>query len=169
MGKFNFGPASQHETIVFGSEKPGISGTLNEWIAFMKDQGIKRIVCLQESDIAPGLLEAYAEEFGEENILHAPIHDYELCDLDTLQNEFLPFLKQADVDQTPVLVHCWGGSGRTGHMLAAWLVYGRGFSPEDALEAVTRVSGVRRNPREAVLNGNASEEDLKDLLESCQP
>jgi hypothetical protein len=50
-------------------------------------------------------------------------------------------------------------------VLAAWLVFGRGFSIEDAVTAVTAMG---RNPREAVDWGNAKPEDLYVLLEACQ-
>ncbi|KAG2483755.1 hypothetical protein HYH03_017410 [Edaphochlamys debaryana] len=35
-----------------------------------------------------------------------------------------------------VVVHCWGGGGRTGLALAAWLVRGHGMEPEAAAEHV---------------------------------
>lgn len=37
---------------------------------------------------------------------------------------------------TPILVHCKGGYGRTGTMLAAHLIKHRGLSPEDAIRFV---------------------------------
>jgi protein-tyrosine phosphatase len=58
-------------------------------------------------------------------------------------------------------VHCSGGSGRTGHILAAWLVHHRGLSVDDALDAVISTG---RNPWEAVHCGNATEEQLRCLL-----
>jgi protein-tyrosine phosphatase len=60
-----------------------------------------------------------------------------------------------------VVVHCSGGSGRTGHVLAAWLVRYRG------LEAGTALSEVRstgRNPQEAVDAGLATLAELNRLL-----
>lgn len=174
MGKFNFGPASQHETIVFGSERPGYNLSsireedVDQWISFMKERGISRIVCLLDDKHLPlypsDLLETYAQEFGSKNVLHAPIEDFTLCDADVLKNSILPFLKQADSDGEKVLVHCSGGIGRTGHVLAAWLVYGRGYDPNEAVNAVKN-SGADRNPYEA----KGSSTKLIPLLESCQP
>lgn len=59
-------------------------------------------------------------------------------------------------------MHCSGGLGRTGHILAAWLAHGRGFSPAAALAAVT---GMHRAPYEAVEAGYATQGELLELLE----
>jgi predicted RNA polymerase sigma factor len=50
-------------------------------------------------------------------------------------------------------------------VLAAWLVYGRGFSVDAAVAAVKAMG---RNPHEAADWGNAQPEDLYVLLEACQ-
>jgi protein-tyrosine phosphatase len=78
-----------------------------------------------------------------------------------LIGKILPFLKGCDAEKQKVVVHCSGGSGRTGHVLAAWLVFGRGWAYADAIAAVKK-SG--RNPFEAIQSGNARPEDLEKLL-----
>ncbi|MEW6495955.1 MAG: protein phosphatase, partial [Cyanobacteriota bacterium] len=47
-----------------------------------------------------------------------------------------------------VVVHCSGGIGRTGHVLAAWLASARGFSNNAAIAAVRKTG---RNPYEAAI------------------
>ena len=69
------------------------------------------------------------------------------------------FLSASDEAGEKVVVHCSAGSGRTGHVLAGWLVYGRGYDPEDAIKEIETMG---RNPREAG-------EDLLGLLETCRP
>lgn len=46
------------------------------------------------------------------------MHDFE-----ALTGKILPFLLEADKQSEKVVVHCSGGVGRTGLVLAAWLVY----------------------------------------------
>jgi protein-tyrosine phosphatase len=54
-----------------------------------------------------------------------------------------------------VVVHCWGGGGRTGIALAAWLVKAYGLSPEQAaseIEATAKAQGASRRVDVAQLN-----------------
>jgi len=170
MHKFRLGPASREEPIVFGAQGPAYSLLrISEWIAYMKTQGIRRICCLlhpeQLKSYKENLLEAYSREFGAENVCWAPIPDYHLCDVGLLKARILPFLKEANSKNEQVVVHCQGGRGRAGHVLAAWLVFGRGLPVEDAVAAVKEMG---RNPHEAADWGNARIEDLYILLEACQ-
>lgn len=170
MHKFRLGPASREEPIVFGAQGPAYSPLrISEWIAYMKTQGVKRICCLLHQEqlkaYKEDLLIAYGREFGEENVCWAPIPDYHLCDVGLLKERILPFLKESDERNERVVVHCQGGRGRAGHVLAAWLVFGRGLPVEDAVAAVKETG---RNPHEAADWGNAKPEDLYILLEACQ-
>jgi len=168
--KFRLGPAAQNEPVVFGAQGPAYSLLrIGEWIAYMKEQGIRRVCCLlhdtQLRSYKEDLLAAYSREFGPENVCWAPIADYHLCDVGLLKERILPFLKESESKSEPVVVHCQGGRGRAGHVLAAWLVFGRGIPIEDA---VTAVKAMGRNPHEAADWGNARPEDLYVLLEACQ-
>jgi hypothetical protein len=78
----------------------------------------------------------------------------------------LPFLRIADTGSEQAVIHCWGGNGRTGHVLAAWLAAARGLSSMEAIEAVEATG---RLPREAVLAGNATLDELIELLASYDP
>lgn len=170
MDYFNFGAASEEEQIVFGAQRPGYNSSLvnladiQNWISFMKKQGIRRVCCLLTKDqleyYEVDLLEEYGKEFGKDNVCWAPVKDYHLCDSETL-HKILYFLKEADAKGERVVVHCSGGSGRTGHVLAAWLVFKRGLSEQKALETVLNMG---RNPYEAINCGNATKEDLYGLL-----
>lgn len=134
----------------------------------MKKFGIARICCLLNEEqlgyyqAKPGLIDFYREEFGLAKVLHAPVEDYHLIDRTELETRVLPFLWEAVKANEKVLVHCSGGYGRTGHVLAAWLVHGRGYTPGDSLKTVIEMG---RNPYEAVQAGNATEEELFILFE----
>jgi protein-tyrosine phosphatase len=78
----------------------------------------------------------------------APIEDFHFADPTLLLQQILPFLAAANQNQEKVVVHCSGGIGRTGHVLAAWLIAGRGFARKAAIAAVKQTG---RNPYEAVI------------------
>jgi protein-tyrosine phosphatase len=111
------------------------------------------------------LLETYRCEFRPENVCWAPVKDYHLCEETMLKERILSFLQEAQLRKIPTIVHCSGGSGRTGHVLAAWLVFGREFDIEQALTAVTEM---QRNPKEAVNCAHATQAQLYALLEACK-
>jgi len=172
---YNFGPANEGERIVYGSERPGFdfhsvgAQDVSRWITFMRKNGIKRVCCLlakEQLDFYDvDLLEQYRHEFGPRNVCSAAIPDRHLCDEKTLTSKILPFLRESDQKGEPVVVHCSGGSGRTGQVLSAWLVHARGLSIEQAL---SQVKHPRRNPLEAIIIGNASMTQLRSLLAKCQ-
>jgi protein-tyrosine phosphatase len=136
----------------------------------MRAQGVTRVCCLLDAGQLAGFavdLEAeYRRLFGPTRVLMEPIADHHLCSRRALRGMILPFLRAADTSGERAVVHCWGGNGRTGHVLAAWLVAERGLSPREAIEAVEATG---RLPQEAVLAGNATFDELIALLASCEP
>lgn len=149
---YKFAPASENESIVFGSARPGYKNEqVNEWITFMHNQDIQRVCCLlPESQLRrySNLLNAYRQIFGPNRVCWTPIEDFRFADPSMLIHQILPFLASADQHQEKVVVHCSGGIGRTGHVLAAWLVAGRGLSKQAAIAAVKQTG---KNPYEAVI------------------
>ncbi len=173
---YKFAAASPKETIVFGSARPGYSSNqVNEWIEFMQSQDIKHVCCLlsqTQLDRYSHLLGIYRQTFGSDRVCWSPIEDFQLADRQTLIQQILPFLAIADHQNKKVVVHCSGGIGRTGHVLAAWLVAERGFSNKTA---ITTVKQTGRNPYEAVsfalLKGRNPRKviaQLNTLLNDCR-
>ncbi|MBH8554756.1 dual specificity protein phosphatase family protein [Nostocaceae cyanobacterium CENA357] len=149
---YKFAAASENEPIVFGSARPGYSNEqVTEWIEFMQNQNIKRVCCLlSESQLTrySNLLELYRQTFGLNSVCWTPIEDFHFATPEILIHQILPFLATANQNYEKVVVHCSGGIGRTGHVLAAWLVAGRGLSNKAAIAAVKQTG---RNPYEAII------------------
>jgi len=163
-----FGPARVGEPTVFGARRPGFplpvvsSTTVDTWIQFMQSQQIGRVLCLLPQPQLAGythLLQAYMQSFGTSNVCWSPLEDFKLADATALTQVILPFLADADQHQERVVVHCSGGVGRTGHILAAWLVSFRGMSNEQAIQAIRQTG---RNPRES------GDLELDQLLDRCR-
>ena len=168
---FHFGSARSGERTAYGARTPDASAaSILEWSDFMRARGVTRVCCLLDAGQLAGFpvnLEAeYKRLFGAANVLMESIADHHLCSRHALSARILPFLSAADAAGERAVIHCWGGNGRTGHVLAAWLVAARGLSP---MEAIAAVEAAGRLPREAVLAGNATDDELIDLLASCEP
>jgi len=149
---YKFAAAWEREPIVFGSAKPGYSSEkVNQWIDFMQSQDIKRVCCLlphTQLTRYSDLLGVYRQTFGIDQVCWAPIEDFQFANRETLTQQILPFLAIANRRSEKVVVHCSGGVGRTGHVLAAWLVSGRGLSNQAAISAVRKTG---KNPYEAAI------------------
>ena len=149
---YKFSAATAGESVVFGAARPGYTcERVREWIEFMQSQRISRVCCLlSESQLNrySDLLNVYRQSFGHAAICWAPIEDFQIVDRQVLITQILPFLSLADRQSERVVVHCAGGVGRTGQILAAWLIAGRGCSHQLAI-ATVKQSG--RNPDEAAI------------------
>ena len=156
----NFAPVAPSEP-VFGVCRPGhLGGSFEHWIATLSAADITQVVCLLSDAEArrhqlPG---AYADRF---ETTHAPIRDRHLPDDETLERA-LDGVRTADVNGGRCVLHCNAGLGRTGVVGAAWLVRSRGYEPIEAIETVEHAG---RSPREAVRCGNATMDDLFELLD----
>jgi protein-tyrosine phosphatase len=149
---YKFAPASTNEPIVFGAARPGYrSEQVNQWLEFVQQKEIQRVCCLlteEQLQRYTNLLEFYRQTFGNDRVCWAPIKDFHVAISNLLIDQILPFLATANLKHEKAVVHCSGGVGRTGQVLAAWLIAGRGFSEEAAIAAVKQTG---RNPYEAVI------------------
>lgn len=172
---YKFAAASESEPIVFGAARPGYRNEqVNEWVEFMQNHDIKRICCLlpeTQLNRYSNLLEVYRQTFGTDQVCWTPIEDFHFAKPEVLIAQILPFLATADQCNQKVVVHCSGGVGRTGHILAAWLIAGRGFTDKAAIAAVKQTG---KNPYEAIIaapfkgrNPWRVAAELNTLLDTC--
>jgi len=121
-----------------GSGKPGLYDEPMKDIEFLKENGIKWIYNLTETGLD--------EEFDDKgfNIVHFSIPDMGIP-MPKNAFEICKEIKSNIESGEKVLVHCKGGLGRTGTIIACVLVE-MGYSPEDA------IIEVRKNIRLAIQN-----------------
>ncbi|WEL17018.1 Protein-tyrosine phosphatase [Halorhabdus sp. SVX81] len=167
---YRFAPAAPEEEYVYGAAAPGWHSAVDHetavsaWLEFMRDRGIQRVCCLLPGGGSDGCrynLDRYVAVFGADNVIHAPLLDRRLGDTTVLEDTILPFLEASVRREAPVVVQGLSGLGRTGQVLAAWLVYGRGYGAEPAVETVEEMG---RFPEEPIEDGPTTEEELLDHL-----
>lgn len=98
---------------------------------FLRELGIDAIVSLTEYP----LQKAFIEEFGFE-YKHVPVEDLTAPSLEQI-DEFVRFATKVCGAGKKLVVHCGAGIGRTGTMLACYLVH-KGYSARRAIEEVRR-------------------------------
>ncbi|MEE2754925.1 MAG: dual specificity protein phosphatase family protein [Candidatus Latescibacterota bacterium] len=111
---------------IAGMRRPGSLYPLAKDLADLKDAGVDAIVSLTEISLDQSLLVQSGMTY-----LQVPILDFHppaLCDI----NQVISFTRSSIAAQRAVVIHCTAGLGRTGTMLACWLV-SEGESPGNAI------------------------------------
>lgn len=161
---FNFSKASPQDDIVYGANAPDAgahgktstrTGVGDAWYDFMKSQGIQRVVMLISPEelvdyskrVGFNILKRNIEEFGAENVLWEPVTDFNYLDIGRFKADILPFLEESVKENKKTVVHCHGGIGRTGQVLALWVRYSTGLEGEAVVDAL-RAGKAYRNPFE---------------------
>lgn len=115
---------------VAGMSRPGQVNTLAEDLAFLKFEGIGAIVSLSETALEEDLIRQKGFSY-----LHVPVDDFRAPTIEQVEH-CVEFMEQTTlVENKAVVVHCGAGCGRTGTMLACYLVKS-GKTAEEAIESV---------------------------------
>ena len=119
-------------------------------LEFLKDQQIEVIVTLTERPLNKALLEEFGYEYK-----HLPVQDFQAPDLGQIE-DFVSTVRRSIRKRRPVAVHCGAGRGRTGTMIACYLV-SRGRTAAAALEEVRKLrpGSVETGEQEAAVKAYA--------------
>lgn len=98
---------------------------------YLKEQDIDAIVSLTEQPLHNALIEEFGFEYK-----HVPIEDLTAPSLRQIE-EFVEFATEMRQMGKKVVVHCGAGIGRTGTMLACYLVH-KGYSAREAINEVRK-------------------------------
>lgn len=119
--------------VLAGMSLPGRINPLENDLIYLKERGVQAIVTLTEEAL-PGqsVLRAGFD------YLHLPVEDFASPRMEQIQ-ECMRFIERMRSGARAVAIHCYAGLGRTGTMLACFLVK-QGI---DARKAINQVRSVR--------------------------
>ena len=107
------------------------------------DQGVKSIVTIREEPLD-------SDYTNNVNYLHVHSNDMGVPEFDDLVKT-VNFIHDRIVNDEPVMVHCLAGLGRTGTILACYLIKYKKMSADDAIQKV-------RNERSGSIQSFSQEE-----------
>lgn len=107
----------------------GMPTTINE-INWILNQGVKSIITMTEN----ALPESWVKDT---KYLHVPTEDLGAPDIEQI-DEAVDFIHERINNNEPVMVHCAAGIGRTGTILACYLIKYQKYSAKNAIEKVRK-------------------------------
>jgi atypical dual specificity phosphatase len=142
------------DNVLAGCSRPGVGreGDIDRDLATLRGYGIGALLTLTETALPEGALERHGIRG-----LHLPVDDFH-APTTTQMLDALAFLDDARATSTPVAVHCLAGQGRTGTVLAAYLIRS-GLSSEQAIAELRAIcpGAIESSPQTAALAGWAAD------------
>ena len=102
--------------------------TSKDEVQWLHEQGVKSIVTIREEPLDNGWI-------NKMNYLHVLSDDMGVPTFEDLANS-IDFIHERIQNNEPVLVHCLAGMGRTGTILACYMIKYQKMSAEDAIQHI---------------------------------